>query len=154
MKQSGFLKEGALETLEKSLGPADINNSGLEDSFETPRESRRQTFLGRDRFKSLIPRLRTSSKARDDTENEIESDVTSEGVTGPDITGADSEMLEKMFEELLMSESQTTEAAPLSPAVLSGSRPRRLRKPSSLFSTEERRKSSILSRARSRVRLS
>ena len=45
LKESGLLKDGALETLEKSLGNSD-NNS--EDLFETgERESRRTTSLGR-----------------------------------------------------------------------------------------------------------
>ena len=159
MKESGLLKDGALETLEKSLGNSD---SASEDLFETgERESRRTTSLGRDRFLNLIPRLKPANNERDDAENEIESDVSSgasaaSGPSGPNISAADTSMLEAMVSELLMSETadqRTTEAAPLSQSVLT-SRRRRLKRPN-LFSTEERRKNSILRpRVRPRVKLS
>ena len=143
------MKDGALETLEKSLGNSD---NASDDLFETgERESRRTTSLGRDRFLNLIPRLKPTNSARDDAENEIESDVSTasgpSGPSGPNISEADTSMLEAMVSELLMSESadqRTTEAAPLSQSVLT-SRRRRLKRPN-LFSTEERRKSSIFNR--------
>jgi len=51
------------------------------------------------------------------------------------------------------SNDKTTESAPSPLASLTTGRRRRLRKPGSLFSTEERRKSPIFNRQRNRVKL-
>ena len=69
LQASGLLKEGALETL-GSLEAAPAPRQQLaeqEDSFETPRESRRKSFFERkippqrrNKFTSIIPKIRYS----------------------------------------------------------------------------------------------
>jgi len=121
-----------------------------EDSFETPRESRKKLFplLRRNKFQ---PKL----KVIDDSENEIKTDFPDEHQMtvnlrelSPEIAGSDDEMMNTVLNALMSEEKKEEKQVP---SITSGRR-RRLRRPN-LFSTEERRKSSIINRLRSRVRL-
>ena len=112
-----------------------------DDSFETPRESRTKLFplLRRSKFQ---PKLKTI----DDSENEIRNDLGGEDEMmavklrqlSPEINNSDDEMMKTVLKAIMTDEKEETSSS-------SSGRRRRLRRPN-LFSTEERRKSSIFNR--------
>ena len=112
-----------------------------DDSFETPRESRTKLFplLRRSKFQ---PKLKTI----DDSENEIRNDLGGEDEMmavklrqlSPEINNSDDEMMKTVLKAIMTEEKEETSSS-------SSGRRRRLRRPN-LFSTEERRKSSIFNR--------
>ena len=112
-----------------------------DDSFETPRESRTKLFplLRRSKFQ---PKLKTI----DDSENEIRNDLGGEDdmmavklrQLSPEINNSDDEMMKTVLKAIMTEEKEETSSS-------SSGRRRRLRRPN-LFSTEERRKSSIFNR--------
>ena len=95
----------------------------LEDSFETPRESRRKTFPLNRRNK-FIPKIKPLA---DETENEIESEAGGEvddmssklKQLSPEIEESEDEMLKTVFNAIMGGEEETRPA----PALPRGSQP-------------------------------
>ena len=199
LKANGLLKPGALETLEQSTITEDKSISkligqsrtpvsrkkqseqSLDDSFETPRESRRKSIFERkippkrrNKFTNIIPKIKPVGNLENihpiglmenDFENEISEekindDQTHDDMTSklkqlsPDIEKSDNEMLKTIVKAILDDDPQT-KSTKIAPVIKeTPSRLRRLRRPgaSSLFNTDKRKASSIFNRTRTRLR--